>query len=157
MEDEISPVEVDFLRESNAIEGVYDEESLLLAAKAWKYMKKQETLSFDALLKAHDILMEEHLPAHERGHLRTRDVFVGGRKGAAPELLDELVQNWVNEANENIESEKNLHIDFELIHPFIDGNGRIGRMLYNWQRLKNGKEIEVIKESSKQEYYKWFR
>jgi len=49
-----------------------------------------------------------------------------------------------------------MHINFEKIHPFIDGNGRIGRMLLNWQRVKLGLPVLVIKESEKQEYYKWF-
>ena len=51
---------------------------------------------------------------------------------------------------------KASHIAYERIHPFIDGNGRTGRMFMNWQRLKAGLPILVIKEKEKQEYYKWF-
>ena len=48
------------------------------------------------------------------------------------------------------------HVKFESIHPFVDGNGRTGRLLMNWIRIKIGLPILVIKESEKFEYYKWF-
>ena len=51
---------------------------------------------------------------------------------------------------------RNDHIGFEKIHPFIDGNGRLGRILMNWQRIQCGLDILVIWEIEKQEYYKWF-
>jgi Fic family protein len=38
----------------------------------------------------------------------------------------------------------------------MDGNGRIGRILLNWQRRYWNLPILIIKESEKEEYYKWF-
>lgn len=52
---------------------------------------------------------------------------------------------------------KNHHVEYEIIHPFVDGNGRTGRMFMNWERLKGGLPILVIHEGEEQqEYYKWF-
>jgi Fic family protein len=51
---------------------------------------------------------------------------------------------------------KEAHIEFEYIHPFVDGNGRVGRMVYNAHRLLLGQPIHIIEESEKNEYYKWF-
>jgi Fic family protein len=48
------------------------------------------------------------------------------------------------------------HVKFEKIHPFEDGNGRIGRILLNWQRVKAGLPILTIYEKDKHAYYKWF-
>jgi hypothetical protein len=53
---------------------------------------------------------------------------------------------------------KQWHINFEGIHPFEDGNGRIGRILMNLQRLSVGLPILIIHEGEEQfEYYKWFK
>jgi hypothetical protein len=49
------------------------------------------------------------------------------------------------------------HVSFEHLHPFRDGNGRVGRILYNWQRLKLGLPIHVIKYEDRWEYYNWFK
>jgi len=56
------------------------------------------------------------------------------------------------------ECTKQCHVLFEKIHPFIDGNGRTGRMVYNWHRLKLGLPIHIIHEGKEQfKYYKWFK
>ena len=53
---------------------------------------------------------------------------------------------------------KRWHIQFEHIHPFEDGNGRVGRILMNFQLVKKGLPILVIHEGKEQrEYYKWFK
>ena len=52
---------------------------------------------------------------------------------------------------------KMIHVIFEKIHPFRDGNGRVGRILYNIHRLLVGLPIHIIHEGVEQmEYYKWF-
>jgi Fic family protein len=56
------------------------------------------------------------------------------------------------------EAIKQAHIEFEGIHPYEDGNGRIGRMLLNWHRLQSGLAPLIIHTGAEQqEYYKWFR
>jgi Fic family protein len=61
--------------------------------------------------------------------------------------------------NENSKDQvsKVLHVQYEKIHPFVDGNGRTGRIFMNWWRINNGLPILVIHEGKEQwEYYKWF-
>jgi Fic family protein len=50
-----------------------------------------------------------------------------------------------------------MHIKFEEIHPFEDGNGRVGRILWNIQRLMLGLPLKIIHTGKEQfDYYKIF-
>ena len=57
-----------------------------------------------------------------------------------------------------MEKIKQWHIDFEYIHPFEDGNGRVGRLLYLIHTILLELPIHIIKNDTKYEkYYPWFR
>lgn len=145
----------EFLRESNAIEDVFDERSLDDAKKAWKHLLKAKTLTENAILETHSILMHNHLGVDEAGKWRQCSVYVGGRPGLYWQKIPAAIMHWIERANKKFDA-KACHIEFEHIHPFIDGNGRIGRMLYNWMLLDQGKPIRVIKASEREDYYSWF-
>lgn len=150
---------VNFLSESNAIEDVYDHHSLVDALKAWKYLIKFDVLTKENILKTHDILMKKHLPKKFRGKFREVKVWVGNNEGAAVDKIPFLFDLWLHNANAGSKwcDEKESHIQFERIHPFVDGNGRTGRIILNWQRVKATKPILVIYEKDKQNYYEWFK
>jgi len=152
---------IQFLLESNAIEGVFDVISLEQAMKAWTYLIKQEKLTVDVLLKTHKILMLfQPLPSNEKGYFRRVPVWVGGREGLRFDKIPDAIDNWLNFMNDVDEEKvnaKKLHIMYEEIHPHTDGNGRTGRMYLNWYLTKKLKQpILIIKASERHEYYKWF-
>jgi Fic family protein len=150
--------EIAFLDESNAIEGVYDYDSLVQARRAWAFLCDQKEMNVSVILKAHKILMKNHdLEPNEKGKFRKCQVWVGGREGIDWKYIPEAVEVWSMNCWLFPKQWKEHHVRFEQIHPFVDGNGRVGRMLMNWERLKAGLPVLVIREDKKQEYYKWFR
>lgn len=154
--------EILFLKESNLIEEVYDEVSLHQAKFAWEYLLSQKKMTCGVVLKTHKILMlKQDLQPDEKGYFRKCDVYIGGRRALnAYEIRGEM-EFWCDRVNihSKVKSPiwKNDHVLYEFIHPFVDGNGRTGRMFMNWQRLKSGLPIKVIFNEDKHDYYLWFK
>jgi Fic family protein len=165
---------IEFLKQSNYIEGEYDDIALNSAVEAWDYLIKQDELNKENILKTHNILMRELNP-RIAGKLRCVNVRVGSRVCPVWKDVDILFESWLLYAKEfddaiknpiidlnpyeDVEGLeiKNQHVQFEKIHPFEDGNGRIGRIIMNWQRIKAGLPILIIYEKDRFEYYKWFK
>ena len=157
----VSDEVVEFLRESNAIEDVRDEQSLADAIAAWERMIESDLISIPVVLEVHGILMRNQpIVEKYKGMFRDISVNVSGRICIPYRLVLTTMLNW---ANTIMYGERELdvwerHILFEKIHPFVDGNGRMGRILHNWilvKRLK--KPITVFREKDKEEYYKLFK
>jgi len=154
---------VEFLNESNAIEGVYDDVSLNQALEAWNYLKKQPELTVGIILKTHKILMlHQKLQPDEKGYFRRCEVTIGGRRGFNWVKIPEEIKEWLVKMNatqitKSAYYAKEMHIEYERIHPFVDGNGRTGRMFLNWHLIKMGFPILIIKSDERLDYYKWFK
>lgn len=146
-----------FLVESNGIEGVYDDDSLIQAISAWEYLMQQSEMTLEVICKLHKILMvNQNLHPHEKGFLRTIPVYIGNHEALDHELIRERIKLLAMNMWLHPENSKVHHIEYEKIHPFVDGNGRTGRMLMNWERLRAGESVLIIWESEKHDYYKWF-
>jgi Fic family protein len=151
--------EIEFLQQSNYIEGVLD--GLDDSVKAWKYLKNQDFLTEEIICKAHKLLMKnQNIDKKDKGAFRTCNVRVGNRICPDYRELKPLMWKWLFESirKNPLPDDKQLHIIFEKIHPFVDGNGRIGRMLMNWIRIKRlSKPILIIREEDRFQYYEWFK
>ena len=147
-----------FLQESNNIEDVWDDQSFKQAKKAWNYLIKQDKLTPENICKAHGILMKYHLPKDEAGHFRKQPVWIGGHQAKPWYIVPELMKYLCEQANKpRTENEiKEDHIKFEQCHGYLDGNGRVYRLVLNWERVKNNFPILVIYNDKKWDYYKWF-
>lgn len=162
-----NPLHIDFIWESNAIEGVYGDEAFEDAMKAWVYALGKKRLDLNTVLHIHELLMKRLNP-RIAGKLRTCDVWIGGiRKEYLGEailsgqlqdviaFIDGSIVSPIHDSQTKIAQQ--AHVDFEDVHPFEDGNGRTGRIVYNWHRMKLGLPIHVIHTGAEQdEYYQWF-
>jgi Fic family protein len=117
-------------------------------AKAITYLKKtKEDLSLNLLLKLHKLCFNGS--KHFAGKLRNVNVVIKNSKGeivhagVPKEELTEYLEDFIKWYKENKQKFKPLvlaaiiHNQFEHIHPFQDGNGRVGRLLLNFILLKN--------------------
>lgn len=71
-----------------------------------------------------------------------------------PEKMHSLIESFVNLEHATLEDIAKFHADFEKIHPFQDGNGRVGRMILFKQCLNAGLVPAIIKDERKSEYYR---
>ena len=102
------------------------------------------------IFKLHEIVASGVMDQGRSGHYRTMQVRVGQYLPPPPDkvlgLMSELVSWW------NIESKKwsaiitsaIVHLRFEEIHPFADGNGRTGRLLALWELYRRGFDTHHI-------------
>jgi Fic family protein len=89
-------------------------------------------------------------------------VRVGNHLGANPQFVPGLMQDLTDYYNEKkisyfLDAIAHFHAEFETIHPFVDGNGRLGRVLINLQLMNAGFPPIIIQNKSKHtEYYPLF-
>lgn len=152
---------MEFLKESNAIEGEYSKEALDDALQAWLMVSIVNEQISPALIQGIHRRLMKRLNPRIAGQFRKVQVGVmtkGGFKEAIPhEKIIEELKKLCAVHPKTWREIKRWHINFEHIHPFEDGNGRTGRIIMNYQRLRAGLKIRVIHEGEEQQkYYKWF-
>lgn len=143
-----------------------DVSAALNAFEAYKQLDSIDPYNTDDLLRIHGIMMGGLV--NGAGALRTSGVGVFGSDGrvihVAPPaqsvaaLLNDLFV-WVKEDKVNMLIKSCVfHYEFEFIHPFADGNGRMGRLwqtalLSSWKPIFQWIPIESIIKDNQQDYY----
>lgn len=92
------------------------------------------------------------------GEYKTRANIVGGIETCLPEKVEAemsmLLEQYNKKSKINIEDVVDFHFRFERIHPFQDGNGRVGRLIMFKECLKNNIVPFIIEDEYKFFYYR---
>jgi Fic family protein len=120
---------------------------------------KKEKINEQLVLKLHSILMNGVRP--DAGVYRNHAVRITGvnlptaNYVSAPKLIAEVMKRVEkeNKTSDIIALSARVHSKFEQIHPFSDGNGRVGRLLMNAMLLESNFAPAIIHQEQKQLYY----
>jgi len=124
---------------------------------------KKTTLTKELILLLHQMLIGG-IDDSISGRFRRQGEFVrvGTHIAPAPEQVELMIESILLEYEGNFDSYfldkiAKFHLDFETIHPFCDGNGRMGRVMVNLQFLTLGFPRVIIRNKEKSLYYQAFR
>ncbi|NMC99930.1 MAG: Fic family protein [Bacteroidales bacterium] len=159
---------------SNALEGntlsesetkVVIEEGITIAGKPLKHhleavghaaaydyifsLIKKNSLSENEIKKLHKLFYQK-IDTTNAGKYRKKQVYITGSQFVPPKaeqlpnLMKDLIHWYNTEHQHPVIKAALLHQKFVVIHPFIDGNGRVARLLMNLHLLKNNFPVTII-------------
>jgi Fic family protein len=124
---------------------------------------KAQELNLETILLLHKMLIG-NIDDSIAGRFRAKGEYVrvGNYIAPAPEEIVPQLERMITEFQANAGDEiikrvARFHLTFEHIHPFCDGNGRIGRVLNNYLLIREGYVPINIKFSDRGEYYQAFK
>lgn len=147
------------IRQSNLIENIDDPAEDARSLEAWEWLETQNFISSGRLLELHHLITFAQLPQDQSGQFRQVNVMVGYDFPPPPNIARYQIADWIADLRKNYKKldPKEMHIRFEDIHPFIDGNGRIGRMLMWWHQIRLGQEPVLLRADRREDYFDWLR
>lgn len=126
----------------------------------------KEPLSLPLILEVHSILTsgtydERRFIVNEErpGQFKKHDYVTGRNEiGLPPDEVETGLTDLINElngydGNDVLKAAAYFHLRFEHIHPFADGNGRVGRTLLNYYLLIHGEPPVIVFDEDKRKYY----
>lgn len=135
------------------------------AIKAYEAFQQWQPASEQDLLQAHQILMAgliDEIGQYRRGGVGVMSgnevIHMAPPAGQVPRLMGDLLQ-WLAQSNEHPLIQSSIfHYEFEFIHPFADGNGRMGRLwqtliLSRWNPIFANIPVESLIYQHQQAYY----
>lgn len=146
----------EYFRESNAIEDVHEESAVDESMEAWNYIKEVDELSHEVIQRAHEHIMRNRQP-DIAGEYRNIQVYVGDSMPPPPAAVEYEMERLLNWSPENSLEALEWHIAFEHIHPFADGNGRVGRLIYLWHCTNLKAEPIFWRAEDREGYYDLFQ
>jgi Fic family protein len=139
---------------------IYEAKNLARVVAYIRQKSQERSLDKETILLLHKMLLG-NIDDSIAGRFRQKSEYVrvASHIAPAPELIEELVSKTLAEFSSQqslyfIEKIALFHLRFENIHPFCDGNGRIGRVALNYQLQRLGFPPIIIRDKEKANYYK---
>ena len=136
-----------------------DNQEVVSLNKGFRYILTKPELTVETLMQAHKYVL--FFDPDNAGKFRTAAVHVGGKNMPRfediPKKTEELFESISLSGGDIFEAVSRFHLRFENIHPFIDGNGRVGRLMLNLMLMHSGFLPVNIKAADKGKYYRVFR
>ncbi len=123
--------------------------------------KKKNQINHVIIQQIHETVTKGIL--EDTGKYRTKNVRIIGSVKTPPDwtkvtkLMDDLIKRIAHYKNHTIEIAAVLHHRFVEIHPFIDGNGRVSRLLTNLYLITQGYPPVILKIEDRGKYYRFLR
>lgn len=122
-------------------------------------VSKAEALSEWQIRNIHGLVLKS-INDREAGRYRRENVVIAGASTMPPDFLHLPAEmaaliDWYEKAGamHPVERAAELHTRFVKIHPFVDGNGRTGRLLLNFELMKAGFPPAIIRKEDRLAYY----
>lgn len=150
-------VKLDNVKLQDVFEAINHNEAFAFMLNEINY---QEDLTIDLIIDINRLINSRIINPAQLG-LRTIPVEIRNTNVVTtePHLIKEQLQSLLDKYNslfkESVDFKDlaQFHEEFEAIHPFIDGNGRTGRLLINFYLIKNQLAPTYINDSQKEQYY----
>ena len=146
-----------------SVREVFEAKNLARVTEYKRTKAKDSELNKDLILLLHQMLIGGINDAIA-GRFREQGEYVrvGTHIAPAPEYVERMIDDILIEYSSDLGSYfldkiARFHLDFETVHPFCDGNGRLGRILINFQLIQLGLPRLIVRNSGKERYYQAFR
>ena len=145
-----------------SVREVFEAKNLARLVEYTRSKAGEAELSTDMVLFLHTMLMG-NINDVIAGRFRKAGEYVrvGTHIALAPERVESMMEAILLEYSADqaayfTDKIATFHLDFETIHPFCDGNGRMGRAIINYQFMRSGFPTIIIRDKEKRAYYRAF-
>ena len=142
---------------------VFEAKNLARVMEYIRTKSQEEELTQNLILFLHKMLIE-NIDESISGRFRKEHEYVrvGTHIAPAPEHVEQMIEEALVKYSSDQETYfadkiANFLLYFETIHPFNDGNGRIGRVIINYQLYRLGFPGIIIRDKEKNVYYRSFQ